>query len=90
MAPAELEEILRDHPDVADAAVVGVPHPEFGEVPKAFLIPKKGVKIDSTKVQEFVGEKVAKYKQLIGGVAVIDQIPKSAAGKILRRQLKNL
>ncbi|KAF2883207.1 hypothetical protein ILUMI_22982 [Ignelater luminosus] len=57
VAPAELEELLRDHPAVEDAAVVGVPHPDFGEVPKAFVVPRK---------------KTAKYKQLIGGVVTID------------------
>ncbi|KAF2878840.1 hypothetical protein ILUMI_27558, partial [Ignelater luminosus] len=71
VAPAELEELLRDHPDVEEAAVVGVPHPDFGEVPKAFVVPRKNVNFSGLRIQEYVASKVAKYKQLIGGVVTI-------------------
>lgn len=90
VAPSELEELLRNHPDVEDAAVVGISHSNFGEVPKAFVVPKKDVNFSSLKIQEYVASKAAKYKQLVGGVVVIESIPKTASGKILRRQLKQL
>ncbi|KAF2878839.1 hypothetical protein ILUMI_27328 [Ignelater luminosus] len=90
VAPAELEELIRDHPDVEDAAVVGVPHPDFGEVPKAFVVPRKNVNFSGVRIQEYVASKAAKYKHLIGGVVTIGSIPKTASGKILRRQLKQL
>ncbi|KAF2883206.1 hypothetical protein ILUMI_22981 [Ignelater luminosus] len=90
VAPAELEEILRDIPEVADAAVTGIPHDTFGEVPKAFIIPKRGIKLDSDKIQMYVNSKVAKHKHLLGGVVVVDSIPKTATGKILRKDLKEL
>lgn len=90
VAPAELEEILRDHPCVADAAVVGVPHPSFGEAPKGFVVLKSGTSARAEQLQEYVASKVASYKKLTGGVAIIDKIPKNASGKLLRRELKNM
>lgn len=89
VAPAELEEILRSHPDVEDAAVVGVPDAISGEAPKAFIIPKSKNKFDPKNVHDFVKSKAASFKQLTGGIVVVDNIPKSASGKILRRELKN-
>ncbi|KAJ3657496.1 hypothetical protein Zmor_009292 [Zophobas morio] len=86
--PAELEEIIRDFPDVEDAAVVGVPHARDGEVPRAFIVPKQGKKVDVQKLQDFVNGKVAPYKKLAGGVELVESIPKNNTGKILRRLLK--
>lgn len=88
MAPAELEEILRTHPQVADAAVIGVPDPRSGEVPRAFIVAKADQTIDVAAVAAFVAAKVAEYKQLAGGVVVLPIIPKSTAGKILRKELR--
>ncbi len=84
VAPAELEAILLTHPAVSDAAVIPCADDEAGEVPKAFVV-KKG---DTTAaaIMEFVEERVAPHKRL-RFVEFIDQIPKSAAGKILRRVL---
>ncbi|KAF7279387.1 hypothetical protein GWI33_007329 [Rhynchophorus ferrugineus] len=90
VSPAELEEIIRNHPDVSEAAVIGVPHERDGEAPKAFVIPKKGAKLDGKKLEEYVNGKVAPYKRLTGGVVVTDFIPKNQTGKILRRELKSL
>lgn len=89
VAPAELEEIIRDHPAVEDAAVVGVPHAKFGQVPKGFVVVKSGSVLKNEEIQEYVSSRVTSYKRLTGGVAIIDKIPKSASGKILRKQLEN-
>lgn len=86
--PAELEEILRDHPAVADAAVIGVPHPKSGEVPRAYIVKKKDANATENDIKEYIRAKVAKYKRLEGGVEFIEAIPKNATGKILRRELK--
>lgn len=86
--PAELEAVVRSHPNVSDAAVIGIPHPIYGEVPRAYVVPKKEKNINSEELQEFVAGKVASYKQLKGGVEFVSEIPKNAAGKILRRQIK--
>ncbi|XP_046430713.1 4-coumarate--CoA ligase 2-like isoform X1 [Neodiprion fabricii] len=89
VAPAELEELLRTNDEILDAAVVGEPHPKYGEMPKAFVVCKPGVKSDGDKIKKFIAERVPSYKQL-GSVKFIDVIPKSTAGKILRRQLKDM
>lgn len=88
VAPAELEEIIRDFPAVDDAAVIGVPHENHGELPRAYVVPKNGKLLKTDELAEYVAKRVAAYKQLKGGIEVIDAIPKNAAGKILRRQLK--
>ncbi|KAK9876548.1 hypothetical protein WA026_013922 [Henosepilachna vigintioctopunctata] len=88
--PAELEEVIREYPDVAEVGVIGIPHELYGEVPRAYISVKPGAQFDENKLHEFVKNKVASYKELKGGIGVIDSIPKNAAGKILRRQLKNL
>lgn len=88
MAPAELEEIIRNHPDVVEAGVIGVPHPTHGEVPRAVVVLRSGRVADLQAIQSFVDGNVAEFKQLKGGVVVADNIPKNASGKILRRELK--
>jgi len=89
VAPTELEEVIRHYDDIEDVAVIGVAHENYGEIPKAFVVPKSGIKINENKLKKFVAKHVAEYKQL-GYVQVIESIPKSAAGKILRKELKNL
>ena len=88
MPPAELEALLITHPDVADVAVIGVPDDEAGELPKAFVVKREGASVTETDLQDFVKEKVAHYKQ-VRQVAFVDEIPKSASGKILRRMLRD-
>jgi acyl-CoA synthetase (AMP-forming)/AMP-acid ligase II len=84
VAPAELEAILLGHPAVADAAVIPSPDEEAGEVPKAFVVVKTPTPADD--IMAFVAARVAPHKK-IRKVQFIDAIPKSAAGKILRRTL---
>ncbi|XP_011157991.1 probable 4-coumarate--CoA ligase 3 [Solenopsis invicta] len=86
--PAELEAVLRTHPDVEEAAVIGIPHERHGEVPKAFVVVSKGKKPTEDEIKNFVKGKVSDYKQLKGGVTFVDDIPKNASGKIIRSKLK--
>ncbi|MDH5751058.1 MAG: AMP-binding protein [Deltaproteobacteria bacterium] len=87
VAPAELEGILVDHPDVADVAVIPSPDQECGEVPKAFVVLKNPEStVSEDDLMKFVEEKVASYKK-IRRLEFIDSIPKSPSGKILRRLL---
>jgi acyl-CoA synthetase (AMP-forming)/AMP-acid ligase II len=87
VAPAELEALLLQHPAVQDAAVIPLPDEEAGEIPKAFLVLKDD-SVSPEEVQQFVAERVSTYKQ-IRAVEVVDEIPKSASGKILRRVLRD-
>jgi acyl-CoA synthetase (AMP-forming)/AMP-acid ligase II len=85
VAPAELEAVLLEHPAVADAAVVGVPDLAAGEIPKAFVVLAGPARCDD--LLAWVAARVAPYKR-IRLLEVIDTIPRSVSGKILRKQLK--
>jgi acyl-CoA synthetase (AMP-forming)/AMP-acid ligase II len=82
--PAELEAVLVGHPAIADAAVIPSADEEAGEVPKAFVVLKEHVVPE--EIMAYVAERVAPHKK-IRAVEVVDEIPKSASGKILRRVL---
>jgi long-chain acyl-CoA synthetase len=87
IAPAELEALLLESPEVADCAVIGVPDADAGEVPRAFVVPYPGRTLDVEALKRFVAERVAGYKQ-IRDYKVIEAIPRNPSGKILRRMLK--
>jgi acyl-CoA synthetase (AMP-forming)/AMP-acid ligase II len=84
VAPAELEALLLSHPAIADAAVIPFPDEEAGEIPKAFVVLK--AEADDEEILSFVAERVAPHKK-IRRLERIEQIPRSPAGKILRREL---
>lgn len=92
VAPAELEGLLVDHPQVDDAVVIGVyDESQHTELPRAYLVLKPGVeKSDATAkhIADWLHERVAHHKKLRGGVKFVDEIPKSPSGKILRRIFK--
>ena len=84
VAPAELEALLISHPGITDAAVIPSPDEEAGEVPKAFVV--LGEKLSPDDIMSWVAQQVAPHKK-IRRVEIVDEIPKSASGKILRRVL---
>ena len=88
MPPAELEAVLLSHPDIADAAVVGALDDEGEEVPKAFVVKQSDSELTEDDVMAFVAEHVAPYKK-VRKVEFIDAVPKSASGKILRKDLRS-
>ncbi|MGA9873274.1 MAG: AMP-binding protein, partial [Rhodococcus sp. (in: high G+C Gram-positive bacteria)] len=86
--PAELEALLLTHPEIADAAVIGVLDDEGEEVPKAFVVRQPDATIDEAGVMAFVSERVSPHKK-VRKVEFIEIVPKSAAGKILRKDLRS-
>jgi 4-coumarate--CoA ligase len=102
VAPAEIEGLLITHPDIMEAAVVGVPEESaakhkaqhggdsvaHSEVPRAYIVRMPRSKISENEVKSFVEDRLAQYKQLRGGVVFIDDLPKNVLGKILRRELR--
>lgn len=88
VAPAELEALLRTHPNVEEAGIVGIPNERYGEVPKAFVVLKNPDTTKAEEIQNFVKGKVSEFKELRGGVQFIDCLPKNPSGKILRAKLK--
>jgi 4-coumarate--CoA ligase len=85
-----LEEELRNVDGVADVAVIGVTHKAHGEVPKAFVVKKPGAEVTEQQISDYLKSKVAEYKYLRGGVSFVQEIPRSAAGKIERKFLQSL
>jgi 4-coumarate--CoA ligase len=88
VAPAELEALLLTHPAGADAAVIGIPDDEAGELPRAFIVLKPGQEIEAADITDFTRQHVATYK-VVHDVVFTDAIPKSPSGKILRRMLRD-
>jgi 4-coumarate--CoA ligase len=87
VAPAEVEAALLTHPGIADAAVIGRPDDEAGELPVAFVVPQKGATLDAAAVLAHLAGLLSSYKRP-AEVHFVDTIPKSPSGKILRRVLK--
>ncbi|KPI96571.1 Luciferin 4-monooxygenase [Papilio xuthus] len=88
--PAEIEAVLLQHEGVRDVGVVGLPHPEAGELPVAFVVPQPGANPTAAELQQFVAERLSNPKHLRGGVHFVKEISKSASGKILRKHLREL
>ncbi|KHJ81582.1 hypothetical protein OESDEN_18731, partial [Oesophagostomum dentatum] len=87
VSPAELEDTLLEHPHIHEAAVIGVKHEQKGEVPKAYVV-RKCDELSEEEVQSFVKDRVSPHKHLIGGVEFVKELPKSPAGKVLKRVLR--
>ena len=85
VSPAELEGILRAHPQIVDAAVIGVKH-NNSEAPKAFVV-RVDVSLTEEAVKEYIASLLVSYKHLAGGVEFLETIPRSPSGKILRKLL---
>ncbi|XP_057820937.2 probable CoA ligase CCL5 isoform X1 [Cryptomeria japonica] len=89
VAPAELEALLLSHPEIADVGVIPFPDKEAGQVPMAYIVRKQGSTLSEATVVDFVAKQVAPYKK-VRRVAFVSGIPKTTAGKTLRKDLIKL
>jgi long-chain acyl-CoA synthetase len=85
--PREIEEVLYEHPAVREAAVLGLPHDEYGEEVGAAVVLKEGESATAEELREFCKEQVAAYKYP-RTVWLVDELPKGPTGKILKREIE--
>ena len=86
--PREIEEVIYQIPEVSEAAVYGVPHPDLGEEIAAVVLPKEGARIDPVEIKAFVKARVAPYKYPRIVTVVREPLPKSGSGKILKKEIR--
>jgi fatty-acyl-CoA synthase len=85
--PAEIEDAIAGHPDVVEAAVIGVPDPDYGQRLKAFVVARPGTRLSEKAVQDHVKSNLARYK-VPRDVELVDELPRNATGKVLKRELQ--
>jgi acyl-CoA synthetase (AMP-forming)/AMP-acid ligase II len=87
--PKDIEEIIVQHPAVSEAAVFGIPHEKWGETPFAVVILSREDAITTSELRDWVNERVGAKYQRIHDVAIMKEFPRSAAGKTLKRVLRD-
>ena len=85
--PAEIDNVLQHHPAIHEVAVVGAPHPEWGETPHAHIVLRPGASVSEAEIIAFARERLAHYK-CPTAVFFVDDLPRNASGKILKRELR--
>jgi acyl-CoA synthetase (AMP-forming)/AMP-acid ligase II len=84
--PREVEDLLADHDQIEEAAVIGVPDEKFGQRLRAFVVPREGADLDEAAIQEYVKQNLARYK-VPRDVVFVEELPRNATGKVLKREL---
>jgi len=87
--PAEVEQALHSHPDVAECAVIGVPDEQWGEVGRAFVVLRDGAEASSEDVIAHLGSRLARYK-LPRSVVFLPELPHNASGKLIKSRLREV
>jgi fatty-acyl-CoA synthase len=87
VSPIEVEDVLRAHPDVADVAVIGTPHPKWGEQVTAVVVTRRGARLDAAAISEFAGRRLAGFKKP-RRVEFVDRLPRNAARKVMTGALR--
>jgi acyl-CoA synthetase (AMP-forming)/AMP-acid ligase II len=86
--PRDIEDIASRHPDIAEVAVFGVPSEKWGETPLAAVVLKGGAGATATELRDWINERVAARYQRVSEVVILPAFPRSAAGKTLKRELR--
>jgi acyl-CoA synthetase (AMP-forming)/AMP-acid ligase II len=87
VSPTEVEEVLRTHPEIKDVAVIGTPHPRWGEQVTAIVVPNQGARLDFHTVARFAGERLAGFKKP-RRIEFVRALPRNAANKVQTNVLK--
>ena len=85
--PSDIEAQVRAHPAVDDVAVVGVPSEQWGETPVAFVVPNAGQAVDAPTLMNWYNQRAGKTQRL-ADLRFVDALPRSAIGKVLKRELR--
>jgi acyl-CoA synthetase (AMP-forming)/AMP-acid ligase II len=85
--PSDLEAVLRQHPAVLEAAVVGVPSEQWGETPVAYVVLRPGQTLPAAELKDWVNQRLGKTQRL-AELHYLDELPRSAIGKVLKRELR--
>ncbi|KAJ8938198.1 hypothetical protein NQ314_011580 [Rhamnusium bicolor] len=88
--PTSLEVLLQEHPAVKEAVVFGIPHEMDEFHPAACVILKDNMEVSPDVIEKFVSEKVSEWHKLRGGIKIVEFIPKTPSGKILRRKMRDI
>jgi len=86
--PRDVEEVAARHPEVREVAVFGVPHDKWGETPVAAVVLRQGAIVDAQQLREWINERVAARYQRVSDVILMADFPRNAAGKTLKRELR--
>jgi long-chain acyl-CoA synthetase len=86
--PKDIEEIACNHPDVRETAVFGIPHEKWGETPLAAVVLRSGAKVTAEELRDWINRRVAARYQRVDRVVIMDDFPRNAAGKTLKREMR--
>ena len=87
ISPQEVEDVLHSHPKIDEAAVIGIPHPDWGQEPCAVVVLKKGENADTDEIMAYCRSRLAGFKRP-GSVIFIDSLPRNPMGKVLKKKLR--
>jgi acyl-CoA synthetase (AMP-forming)/AMP-acid ligase II len=87
--PREIEDLLADHPSIEEVAVVGVEDDDFGQRLRAFVVLDRGKEVSADELKDYVKKNLARYK-VPREIVFLDELPRNATGKVLKRELKDL
>jgi fatty-acyl-CoA synthase len=85
--PSEIEDVLCEHPDVAEVAVVGAEDPDFGARPVAFVVAREGSGLSTADIDGFARRNLSRFK-VPRDVVILEELPRNALGKVVRRELR--